>query len=71
MPSADWPRVLGEVAPSGLKPKSGFPETLIKFDSIRFRPRGVFHVRNLLTRFAIAAGAVVTVVTVGGAGWKF
>ncbi len=27
--------------------------------------------RNMLTRFVIAAGAVVTVVTVGGAGWKF
>jgi hypothetical protein len=27
--------------------------------------------RNLVTRLMIAAGAVVTVVTVGGAGWKF
>ena len=27
--------------------------------------------RSMLTRFAIAASAVVTVVTVGGAGWKF
>jgi len=27
--------------------------------------------RNMLTRVVIAASAVVTVVTVGGAGWKF
>lgn len=33
--------------------------------------KGCLSVRNMLTRFAIAAGAVVTIVTVGGAGWKF
>jgi len=36
-----------------------------------FVRRGVFSVRAHLMRLAAAVAAVVTVVTVGGAGWKF
>jgi len=28
-------------------------------------------VRNVLTRLTIAAGAIATIVSVGGAGWKW
>jgi hypothetical protein len=46
-------------------------EFIAKLGSVHRAREGVLSVRSKLTRLIIAAGAVVTVVTVGGAGWKF